>query len=129
MIIPTSGHRSQGPPVTDRTFYIACLITSDGYGKKVDPPAEILANTAKALDAFKAMVREFNADLASQGLPAAGAIWTVEMNSGLFKVPWEQTRAILEESGLDLIVRSIQAKRGSEKRGKGEKSNWVRDVL
>ena len=34
-----------------------------------------------------------------------GEIWAPRLNSGLFKVPWHQTRAIIEQSGIDMIIR------------------------
>ncbi len=62
---------------------VGCLFTSKNYGEKVDPPQLILENTEKALQ-----------DLISK---TTMKIAMPKINSGLFKVPWEQTLAILEK--------------------------------
>lgn len=63
---------------------VVCLFTSLDYGIKVDNPEKIIENTKKAIDDLltKTPCTEFH-------LP--------KINSGLFKVPWEQTEAILKE--------------------------------
>ena len=77
--------------------YIASLITSLDYGKYVDTPAEILENTRKAFQSLKDRISQINADNATKGIDSIGEVWAVRLNSGLFKVPWEETRAVLEE--------------------------------
>ena len=96
--------------MTGTRFYIACLFTSHGYGQKVSPPANILANTASALRSFKDELRSLNQDLAAKHMPLTGEVWTVRMNSDLFKVKWEDTKAVLEESGIDMVVRYMPQK-------------------
>lgn len=65
---------------------IVCLITSENYGDKVDPPGRILENTLKAL---AQLVRE-------QGLRCN--VHSNKFNSGLFNVPWEFTEAAIRVS-------------------------------
>lgn len=62
---------------------VGCLFTSFDYGENVDKPEEIVKNTRKAI-----------ADLISK---TTMKIAMPKINSGLFKVPWEQTEAILKE--------------------------------
>lgn len=62
---------------------IGCLFTSENYGKLVDPPEKILYNTEYAL---KNLLSTTTMDIA---MP--------KINSGLFKVPWEQTAEIIEK--------------------------------
>lgn len=66
------------------TNRVVSLFTSFHYGEKVDPPSVILANTKNALnDLFtKTPCTEFH-------MP--------KINSGLFRVPWEETEKILKE--------------------------------
>lgn len=61
---------------------VGCLFTSISYGKDVDRPELILVNTRSAITSLlsKTPAREFH-------LP--------KINSGLFKVPWEETEKIL----------------------------------
>lgn len=64
---------------------VACMITSEGYGKDVDSPTQILEATDKA---FR--------DLLSQISPPV-TIHMPRINSGLFNVPWADTQAVLEQ--------------------------------
>lgn len=68
----------------DEYHYVASLITSEGYGKDVDDPKEILENTREALE-----------DLCSQ--LKGQKIYSNKFNSGYFKVPWEETEKVLKE--------------------------------
>lgn len=64
---------------------VACLITSDGFGARVDSPESILGATEAALgDLF------YRAQVLSQ------EIHMPKINSGLFCVPWELTEAVIE---------------------------------
>lgn len=69
---------------------VGCLITSSGYGYNVDIPATILFNTKKAL-----------ADLISK---TTMEISMPKINSGLFKVPWEETESILKTFNREFYV-------------------------
>ena len=82
----------------ENDFIIGNLITSYGYGKDVDPPDEILKNTEKAL-------HEFFEYLEQQHVKN---VYCNKFNSGLFKVPWEDTEKLLEHMsksfGINVIV-------------------------
>ena len=69
-------------------YRVICMFTSFDYGPKVDPPAMILAATKTAI----------------ARLPSDRPIHMPKINSGLFHVPWEDTAALLEASGLDISV-------------------------
>jgi ADP-ribose 1''-phosphate phosphatase len=68
---------------TDKDYVIASIITSDNYASKVDSPDEILVSTTIALN-----------ELCKKLTPEA-QIYSNKFNSGLFKVPWDQTEKIL----------------------------------
>lgn len=75
--------------VYDQIFDIgvACMITSERYGKDVDPPAAILEATYSAF-----------IDLLSQLAPGS-TIHMPRINSGLFNVPWPLTESVLKKAG------------------------------
>ncbi|KAK1826333.1 hypothetical protein QBC39DRAFT_269324 [Podospora conica] len=83
LIAPRAGSRRQ--------HYVGCLFTSKGHGRTRDPPDMILGATGPAMrDLMRQIVRE-------------GGVRTMRMchiNSGLFAVPWEGTKAAIE--GLEL---------------------------
>ncbi|KAI9686215.1 MAG: ADP-ribose 1''-phosphate phosphatase [Bathelium mastoideum] len=71
--------------------FIGCLFTSAGKGKTKDKPATILQHTGPAMRNLLRRVGEVR---------DGGEITEVRMcriNSGLFKVPWEKSKAVLEE--------------------------------
>jgi ADP-ribose 1''-phosphate phosphatase len=84
------------PQATDigagRKHWIACLFTSVAYGKAVDPPKAVLTNTELAMDDLRAQVEEL--EKAGGGKP--GEWHSAKINSVRFKVPWEETVAVIE---------------------------------
>jgi ADP-ribose 1''-phosphate phosphatase len=81
----------------ENDFVVGNLITSYGYGKEVDPPEEILKNTEKALHEFFEYLEEEHIT----------KVYCNKFNSGLFKVPWEDTEKLLEKAGKAFGVRII----------------------
>lgn len=77
--------------IPDKDYVIGCLFTSKSYGQHVDSPDRILKATKLAVD-----------DLIKQ----AGNVpmHMCKINSGLFKVPWKDTKAILKETGKPFTV-------------------------
>lgn len=73
-------------------YVIGCLFTSKSYGQYVDPPAKILKSTESAL---KDLIRQ-NVDLKP--------LHTCKINSGLFRVPWNDTKALLKATGVEFTV-------------------------
>lgn len=69
---------------------VGCLFTSYGYGAEVDPPTDILKNTELAMQ-----------DLVSK---TTMKLAMPKINSGLFKVPWEDTEKILNKFDVDIWV-------------------------
>lgn len=67
---------------------VVCLITSWGYANFVDSKEKILANTRLAVESFLKEYVQRNDNK---------PIYSNKFNSGLFKVPWEETEAILKE--------------------------------
>ena len=75
------------------------MFTSVDYGRKVSSELVILESTKKAMvdlqkkmKFWKARGQEF------------GDLWAVKINSGKFGVPWDRTKRILEQCGMDVKV-------------------------
>ena len=72
--------------VRDGGFWVGCLITSFGYGPKVDPPDIILDHTRAAL-----------ASLYWQWCADKPPVASNRFNSGLFRVEWSGTAKLIDE--------------------------------
>lgn len=66
----------------DNGYFIGCLITSSGFANSLDSKDAILVHTTLALKDLMSF-QEMN-------------IYSNKFNSGLFKVPWEETEKILK---------------------------------
>lgn len=71
----------------DQDKIIVSLITSQDYGRNVDSPQEILVNTTIALNELGRYLEDNDEQ---------DKIYSNKFNSGLFKVPWEETEKILK---------------------------------
>jgi len=67
---------------------MVCLFTSRGYGKFVDSPPMIEKSTQRAIEDFLTQID------AKSGKPLE--VHSNKFNSGLFRVPWTTTEAIIE---------------------------------
>ena len=142
---------------------MACLFTSYRYGRNVDSGTMILDATRLAMRDLERQVRalglvggdgsvggktEAEAEAEAEAQAERGAevkgnegdgeearCKVVKINSGSFGVEWDDTRAVLEEGGLDVCVVSRaedasnergKRKRGSEKGGGGEQKSSTR---
>ncbi|KAF7317904.1 S5A-REDUCTASE domain-containing protein [Mycena kentingensis (nom. inval.)] len=74
-------------------YDVACLFTSRDYGKRVDPPEQILAATRSAVQ-----------HLLEQNKDPVKPLHACRLNSGKFGVKWAETEAVLEELGVDVVV-------------------------
>ena len=71
---------------------VGCLFTSLSKGRSKDKPAEIVRYTETAM---KDLFRQIAAYNQANG-PKIEGIWMCKINSGLFGVPWEDSKAALE---------------------------------
>ncbi|KAL8972701.1 MAG: hypothetical protein Q9197_002661 [Variospora fuerteventurae] len=106
------------PPKEDmsKRFWIACLFTSHGYGKKgIDKPEMILEATGKAVRDLGAQIEAYRAgEEKKEG--EMGSCWSVRINSGLFGVEWERTREVLEGCGVEMVVVRPKGEEGGGKK-------------
>ncbi|KAK4958454.1 ADP-ribose 1''-phosphate phosphatase [Elasticomyces elasticus] len=82
----------------DGKHFVGCLFTSRHYGRRKDSPTKILAATKPAMLDLLKQVNEFNAKADEDD--RVSEVRICKINSGLFKVPWTKTRAVLE--GIDV---------------------------
>ncbi|KAF2230093.1 hypothetical protein EV356DRAFT_509385 [Viridothelium virens] len=75
--------------------FIGCLFTSGGRGKTKDKPNAILERTAPAMRDLLRQIADVKGDR------DVAEIRTCQINSGLFKVPWDKTKTALEEIRLE----------------------------
>lgn len=71
----------------ENEYKIASIITSKSYGNDVDSKDEILVNTSIALNELCRYLDDNDDN---------DLIYSNKFNSGLFKVPWEETEKILK---------------------------------
>jgi ADP-ribose 1''-phosphate phosphatase len=62
---------------------VGCLVTSRGYGRRADPPYDIIRNTGFAIKMLMPILGEFT------------EIHSPRINSGLFRVPWAYTESLI----------------------------------
>lgn len=76
--------------------YIGCLFTSEKGGRSCDSKPQILSATREALLHLQGTLTDnelINANLAA-----------CKFNSGIFRVPWEATEAIISELGMSMNI-------------------------
>ncbi|KAG9827531.1 hypothetical protein KCU98_g14901, partial [Aureobasidium melanogenum] len=76
------------PQATGPQHWIGCLFTSRKYGRGKDSKDDIMDSTDSALQDMLEQLGDME-DKPSQ-------IWMCKINSGSFKVPWSQTKALIE---------------------------------
>lgn len=88
------------PQRTGPQHWIGCLFTSRKYGRAKDREDDIMDSTDSALQDMLEQLGEMK-DRPKQ-------IWMCKINSGSFKVPWSQTKALIEaltfKNGLHIQV-------------------------
>ncbi|KAL8753710.1 MAG: hypothetical protein Q9199_004854 [Rusavskia elegans] len=104
-IIKTQSGKPSPPPSKptpqqeEKKFWIACLFTSSGYGKNVDTPSAILRATESAVGDLGRQIKGGKEEGAQMG-----ECYSVRINSGLFGVPWRDTKRFLRKGGVDMVV-------------------------
>jgi hypothetical protein len=83
-------------------YWIGCLFTSIQYGQKKDKPEVILENTRHALLSLRQKILEVQKQI--PGLKLTDKLYTVRINALAFNVPWQDTRRLLEQSGMGIVV-------------------------
>jgi ADP-ribose 1''-phosphate phosphatase len=80
---------TQGP-----RHYVGCLFTSKKFGRGRDTPAQILKNTGPAMESLVIAMAEVG---------GVEEIRMCQINSGLFSVPWDKSRAVIEDLNIGEI--------------------------
>lgn len=92
--------------------YVACMFTSDAFGRRKDVPDDILENTRQSMEDLDKQL----ASLVDQGesIEQKDGVCVVNMpkiNAGLFSVPWEETAAVLEGENASSVKDNFHEKR------------------
>ncbi|KAI4118202.1 MAG: hypothetical protein LQ338_007443 [Usnochroma carphineum] len=139
----TSPKTTKPPPPTtaaqqEKQYWIACLFTSHGFGKSVDTPESILEATRKSVEDLRRQIRAYKergegesgssekyqeSQNGGDDMQAMAGCVSVRINSGLFGVEWERTKAVLEEGGMDMVI-----VRPPDKDGEGGKRGDEKDA-
>ena len=82
--------------------FVGCLYTSRAFGRKRDKPARILEVTKPAVEDLLRRIAEWNVMVEAERGDGekVGEVRMCKVNSGLFGVPWEKTKEVLE--GIDV---------------------------
>ena len=106
LLIPPQVH-SRDKAEAEAGHFVGCLFTSRGKGRDKDSPATILANTGPAMRDLLSQVEAWNA---GDDERKVGDLVMCRINSGLFNVPWEKTKAVLEgiEMTGDVVVTVVE---------------------
>ncbi|PGG96280.1 ADP-ribose 1''-phosphate phosphatase [Helicocarpus griseus UAMH5409] len=106
--VNSSSGRASRP--AGKKHWIICLFTSWHYGpRNRSAPAVILENTRLAVADLKRQIEEMGAagnggEGEDAGEQKMGELWGCRFNSGLFGVPWEKTKEVLEEAGVGMVI-------------------------
>ncbi|KAI9799842.1 MAG: ADP-ribose 1''-phosphate phosphatase [Piccolia ochrophora] len=97
LIPPQYGDHDKDP---ENVHWIACLFTSDQYGRRRDGPEAILDATEKSIEDLLSQLKRVR-DGDSQGKDKAtdeefGMLVSCRINSQRFGVPWKRTEDVME---------------------------------
>ncbi|WEW54636.1 ADP-ribose 1''-phosphate phosphatase [Emydomyces testavorans] len=97
-----------GKQLAGKRHWIVCLFTSWHYSsKQKSSPEVILENTTLALEDLKRQLQDLEmtaTDESRKPKETPTDLWSCRFNAGLFGVPWQETKAVLEEAGLRVTV-------------------------
>lgn len=107
LIPPQPSSKHQREP--NANHFIGCIFTSQSKGKKKSSPNQILADTGPSMLDLLNQIAEWNA---VKGHRKVGDLIMCKINSGLFNVPWTDSKAVLEELevGENLIITVVERK-------------------
>lgn len=88
-------------PLDEPGHFIGCLFTSDRHGRAKDSPSQILDATKSSMEDLIKQINDWNRQHKED--EKITGLYMCKINSGLFNVPWEKTKAILEELKIDLV--------------------------
>lgn len=95
---------SDGRP-GEKGHWIICLFTSYGYGRRADPVDQIISHTYAALQDLKRQLGKLSQRHHQEaGAAAPVGLYACRFNSGLFAVPWAETRELIEDVGLEMTI-------------------------
>ena len=96
-MIPSSSS-DPGNENGQKTVYVACLFTSDYYGKKKLTPSDIAANTDLSMKDLSTQLELLKKEKEIESTEKGELVVNMpKINAGLFAVPWENTEEVLRK--------------------------------
>lgn len=86
--------------VEKKKHWIVCLFTSRNYGRWVSRPDIILESSVHAIRDMRRQLEKLYAE--DEGEDWHGKVYSCQFNSGMFSVPWEESRMVLERELADM---------------------------
>lgn len=97
LLIPSSSS-DPGNENGQKIVYVACLFTSDFYGKKKLTPGDIAANTDLSMKDLNTQLELLKKEKEIESTDQGEVVVNMpKINAGLFAVPWEITEDVLNK--------------------------------
>ena len=77
--------------------YVACMFTSDAFGRRKNGPDDIVENTDKLMSHLESQLAELSRTEPIEEQECAHVVNMPKINAGLFNVPWEETETVLKK--------------------------------
>ncbi|KAJ6137112.1 Appr-1-p processing [Penicillium samsonianum] len=87
-----------------RRHWIICLFTSEKYGSRMDSEDMIVNSTFAALQDLSGQLRVLSQQASETGNERPQSLYSSRFCSGLFNVPWERIRKLINTVGLRVNV-------------------------
>lgn len=81
----------------DNVAYVACMFTSDAFGRRKNGPDDIVENTDKLMSHLESQLAELSRTEPIEEQEGAHVVNMPKINAGLFNVPWEETETVLKK--------------------------------
>ena len=95
-------YTTEDPNSELQKYFIGCLFTSYDYGRNKDNMTEILKYTKSAVDDLLLKVTEWNKNASEKD--QIKEVRMCKINAGLFNVPWDETKKVIEEISVDVYT-------------------------
>lgn len=77
--------------------YVACMFTSDAFGRRKNTADDIVENTDKSMTHLEQQLQSLAQKESIEQLDGKSVVNMPKINAGLFNVPWEETETVLKK--------------------------------
>ena len=81
----------------ENVAYVACMFTSDAFGRRKNSADDIVENTDKSMLHLESQLAELAKTEPIEQQDGVNVVNMPKINAGLFNVPWEETEAVLKK--------------------------------